>query len=88
LTQKKKDSPDGKTVKHMIYIEKEQFKPSHIRVKKGEVVEWALDLTSEGSRRMHIISFDKICEESQPLRCKDDKFKHRFFESGTFTYKC
>jgi hypothetical protein len=37
---------------------------------------------------MHIISFDQICEESQPLRGENDKFKYRFFECGTFTFKC
>jgi plastocyanin len=37
---------------------------------------------------MHIVSFDAIDEESEPLRTVDDTFKLRFFQEGTFTYRC
>lgn len=59
-----------------------------MRIKKGDIVEWSLDCSDGNKRRMHIISFDTICEESNPLRSEDDIYKYRFFECGTFTYKC
>lgn len=37
---------------------------------------------------MHIVSFDAIPEESEPLRTVEDSFKLRFFQEGTFTYRC
>jgi plastocyanin len=68
-----------------------------LRIQKGELVEWTLDTDAaeiSGSRlyqnqkRMHIISFDNICEESEPMRNSKDTYKHRFFDAGKFTYKC
>ena len=84
----KKDSPEGKTTKHKINVTQVFFEPCYLRIKKGDIVEWRLDFSDGSKRRMHIISFDSICEESNPLRSEDDFYKYRFFECGTFTYKC
>lgn len=59
-----------------------------MKIKKGDIVEWRLDFSDGSLKRMHIISFDTICEESNPLRGEDDIYKQRFFECGTFSYKC
>jgi plastocyanin len=37
---------------------------------------------------MHVISFDTINEESNPLKMTSDVFKVRFFNAGRFTYRC
>ena len=34
------------------------------------------------------MSFDAIPEESEPIRSGSDSFKLRFFNEGTFTYRC
>lgn len=38
--------------------------------------------------RMHVVSFVNLNEESDPLKDAKDVFKVRFFETGTFSYKC
>ena len=37
---------------------------------------------------MHVISFDSLNEESNPLKKESDSFKVRFFHTGQFTYRC
>ena len=75
-------------MKHKVNVSQVWFEPSYLKIKKGDIVEWSLDFSDGGLNRMHIISFDNICEESNPLRNEEDTFKYRFFECGTFSYKC
>ena len=83
--------------KHKIQIIKDQFEPNFLQIHKGSTVEWSLQDASfhgkssslyHNQKRMHIVSFDAIGEESEPLRSNDDSFKLRFFKEGTFTYRC
>ena len=55
-------------MKHKVNVSQVCFEPSYLKIKKGDIVEWSLDFSDGGLRRMHIISFDNICEESNPLR--------------------
>ena len=83
--------------KHKVKIIRDRFEPNYLKITKGSTVEWSLeDPSTEGNqsslyhnqKRMHIVSFDAIPEESEPFRSASDTFKLRFFNEGTFDYRC
>jgi plastocyanin len=91
------ETPKLEPKKYKVKIIRDRFEPSHLKIIKGSTVEWSLeDPSTEGNqnslyhnqKRMHIVSFDAIPEESEPFRSGKDTFKLRFFNEGTFDYRC
>ena len=85
---------------HNVRIVNDKFEPAYLRIQRGEVVQWALDCNEKKEvdddsmsslyhcgRRMHVISFDTLNEESNPLKDEKDTFKVRFFQTGLFSYR-
>lgn len=69
----------------------------HLKVKEGDLVQWSLNTSVEvnnanslyhNKKRMHVISFDSINEESDPLKNDGDVYQFRFKDVGTFKYHC
>jgi plastocyanin len=85
---------ESKTYK--ITIKNNAFIPDNLKIEKGSIVEWRVisdasdfshnSLYDSGSRK-HVISFDSIQTES-PILKKNDFFRVRFLEVGSFKYKC
>lgn len=86
---------------HNVRIVNDRFEPAYVKIQRGEVVQWALDCSEKNEaddeiksslyhcgRRMHVISFDTLNEESNPLKDEKDTFKVRFFKTGVFSYRC
>ena len=79
-----------------VKILNDRFEPAEIKIEKGQTVEWSLKFALEENHsslyhlknRTHVISFDKLPEESGLMRTVADTFKVRFFETGVFTYRC
>lgn len=85
---------------HNVHILNDKFEPAYLKIQRGEVVQWSLG-SSESTqnddsksslyhcgKRMHVISFDTLNEESEPLKEEKDTFKVRFFQTGLFSYRC
>lgn len=66
------------------------FSPSKIRIRKGTTVEWIYEESNPGVDSKHVIGFDNehFDIESPPLKKGGDKFKCKFLECGTYTYRC
>lgn len=69
----------------------------HLKFKEGELIQWSLNTMKEDNnlnslyhnkKRMHVISFDNLNEESDPLMKDGDIFQFRFKDVGTFKYHC
>ena len=65
---------------HNIKIANSKFYPDYLRIERGPVVQWSLDTNQDTSvetdfmsmyhmgKRMHVVSFDTLNEESNPLK--------------------
>ena len=83
---------------HKIVIENNQFCPNHLKIEKGQVVEWSVsskDSIEQNANslyyfanRSHVISFDNLNAESQMLSKSGGTFVVKFLETGVYTYRC
>ena len=86
----------AKPKKIKVTILSDRFEPAEVKIEKGQTVEWSLKFALEENHsslyhmknRTHVVSFDKLPEESGLMRTVTDSFKVRFFEPGVFTYRC
>ena len=87
----------SKVKRHRVKVHDEYFEPSTLKVERGETVEWTLYFKIEGGSsaslnhvksRPHVVTFDKLQEESGMMRTITDSFKVKFTDVGTFSYKC
>jgi len=65
---------------HNIKIANHSFVPDYLRIERGQVIQWSLDTNNDTSiesdymsmyhmaKRMHVVSFDTLNEESNPLK--------------------
>ena len=83
-------APDTVPVVKTVTIRDMKFEPSKIRIHKGEIIEWIIASGDAEECTKHVIGFDddNYDIESQPLKQNGDKFKCRFFECGSYNYRC
>ena len=79
-----------------VVIKNDSFEPAHLKIEKGQIVEWVVGSSLEENQsslycfsgRSHVISFDNLNAESDLLSKNTDSFKVRFLETGTYNYRC
>mmetsp|Transcript_42102 Transcript_42102/g.64570 ORF Transcript_42102/g.64570 Transcript_42102/m.64570 type:complete len:131 (-) Transcript_42102:1390-1782(-) len=94
LSLKQQNQMQGNSIK--IFIKNNEFSPSHLKISKGQIVEWSVREGVEKNEsslyyfanRSHVICFDNLNAESNLITRNSEPFFVRFLETGVYTYRC